>query len=839
MERLRIVSGKRSKEAKAEAEQLRRDTNLLNKQIQQQKKYVDGLDKAMGGLAGKTYNDLRNEVRQLNKLMRDGTIEKGSATWREMAEHIKRCKEEMHQYEAAVERQEPVWGKFTGFLNKNWGAITQIVGAITGLSMTIRKSVQDYADMEEAMADTRKYTGLTDEAVRDLNEDLKRMDTRTPRQELNELAGAAGRLGKTSKKDILDFVEAGNMIKVALGDDLGDGAIDKVEKLAMAFGEDERMGLRGAMLATGSAINELAQNSSAQAGYLVDFTSRVAGFGKQIGLTQAQIMGFGAVMDENLLRDEMAATAFGNMLTKMQTDTAKFAQIAGQDVKDFTRLLNEDANKAIMAVADSLRSQDPQTMMKMLDDMGLDGSRAVGVLSTLADKIDDVRERQKLATEAYAEGISVGKEYATMNNTVQARLDKCKKQFQEMSIELGEKLMPVVKYTISSFSLMVKGVSAVTSFVLENKAALISGGAAIIAYTAYVNAATIATKAHTVATNIAKAATAAFNFVTKMNPIGLLIAALTAAVALFIKYRDRINGASEATSMLKQAGSKLAGVLAQVTGWFIKLVKWAIDLYNRFSFIRKIIQLMTAAFTYGFTNITIAVKFLIDELGGVATVIEGIFTLDWDKIKEGYKQGFKAVADAAKEQFNLVKRTMKETFSASPPADTKNAAAAGAAIGSAVGQAAGQQAGNELPEVTVTGKRKPSGYQSSAERKKEEQERRKREAAEKKEEAERERRLKERADAAKAALQEQMAEEMLAYRQGISTYTDYMEERHNLTQNYYDQLKRIYGEDSNEYKKALLQQEQDEQEYNSWRLKQDEDGLLREKLEREHVIRMQ
>lgn len=116
------------------------------------------------------------------------------------------------------------------------------------------------------------------------------------------------------------------MIKVALGDDLGEGAIDNVGKLAMAFGEDETMGLRGAMLATGSAINELAQNSSAQAGYLVDFTARVAGFGKQLGLTQAQIMGFGAVMDENLLRDEMAATAFGNMLTKMQTDTAKFAK---------------------------------------------------------------------------------------------------------------------------------------------------------------------------------------------------------------------------------------------------------------------------------------------------------------------------------------------------------------------------------------------------------------------------------------------------------------------------------------------------------------------------------
>ena len=362
------------------------------------------------------------------------------------------------------------------------------------------------------------------------------MDTRTSREELNQLVGAAGRLGITSQESIMEVVDAADKIKVALGDDLGEGAVDQIGKLAMAFGEDENMGLRKAMLATGSAINELAQNSSAKAGFLVDFTARVAGFGKQLGLTQAQIMGFGAVMDENLLRDEMAATAFGNMLTKMQTDTEKFARIAGIEVKEFTRLLNEDANQAILNLADSLRSQDPQTMMKMLDDMGLDGARAVGVLSTMADKIDDVRERQKLATDAYREGTSVINEFGVMNNTVQAHLDKCKKKFHEMTVELGEQLVPVVKYTCTGFSLMVRGLSEVMKFTAGHKAEIVAVSVAIAAYTAYVKAATIATKIHTVATNAAKLATEAFNFVTKMNPIGLVIAALTAAVVLFIKY---------------------------------------------------------------------------------------------------------------------------------------------------------------------------------------------------------------------------------------------------------------------------------------------------------------
>ena len=468
----------KKKETNATKEQIEaaeRELKSISKQLETQERHARGLSSALQVVSKKNYFELRNEVKALNKLMRDGTISKNSKEWMALAERIKAVRREMMEYTNAtreVHKQEPLWKRFIVGLNTHWGAITQIIGAVTGLTVAVRSSVKAYASMEEAMADTRKYTGLSDAAIRELNEDLKKIDTRTSREELNELAGAAGRLGKTSRQDILDFVDAGNQIKVALGDDLGEGAIDKVGKLAMAFGEDEKMGLRGAMLATGSAVNELAQNSSAQAGYLVDFTARVAGFGKQLGLTQAQIMGFGAVMDENLLRDEMAATAFGNMLTKMQTDTAKFARIAGMDMKKFSDLLKTDANAAILALADSLKKADPQTMMKMLDDMGLDGSRAVGVLSTLADKIDDVRARQELATKAYKEGTSVSKEYTTMNNTVEAGIEKAKKQFMEMTVELGEKLMPVVKYAISSTSMIIKVLSVLVGFLMQNIGAI-------------------------------------------------------------------------------------------------------------------------------------------------------------------------------------------------------------------------------------------------------------------------------------------------------------------------------------------------------------------------------
>ncbi len=780
-----------------------------NKEIEKYEKKLEltqnrlkGIDKALDNMSTAGPKQLKDTIKDINKLLDSGAIARGSKQWDALTASLKDAKTELAKIRSESKATEPALGRVVNFFNKNWGVITQALGAVTGLTMTMRKAVQDYATMEEEMANVRKYTGMAAEQVRDLNEDLKKIDTRTSREELNQLAGVAGRLGIASKEGVMDFVDAADKIKVALGDDLGEGAVDQIGKLAMAFGEDERMGLRGAMLATGSAINELAQNSSAQAGYLVDFTARVAGFGKQLGLTQAQIMGFGAVMDENMLRDEMASTAFGNMLTKMQTDTAKFARIAGMEVKEFTRLLNEDANQAILNLADSLRSQDPQTMMKMLDDMGLDGARAVGVLSTMADKIDDVRERQNLATNAYKKGSSVINEFGVMNNTVQAKLDKCKKQFHEMTIELGEQLLPVVKYTCTGFSLLVKSLSTVTKFISENKAEVAAAGIGIVAYTAYVNAATIATKLHAVATKAAKIATEAFNLVTKMSPIGLVIAALTAAVVLFIKYRDRISGASEATSMLKQAGAKLAGVLAQVTGWMINLVKWAVSLYDKFSFVRKIVQLLVTAFTTGFTTITIAVKLLIDELDGVATVIEGIFTLDWGKIKEGYSKGFKAIADAAVANFNNVKRTVKDVFSSPPPAgDGENSLAAGAAVGAAIGKANNTK-GVTLPEVVVKPeKKKNTPYVSDADRKKQEVARKKAEAERKKQEAEERKELREKSRQMKAEMDDQLADEAMRYSLGLTNYRDYIKKRLDIQIEGIKTRKALFQKGSAEYLK--------------------------------------
>ena len=158
--------------------------------------------------------------------------------------------------------------------------------------------------------------------------------------------------------------------------------------------------------------------------------------------------------------------------------------------------MKEDINGAILTLADNMRKQDSTTMLKMFGDMGLDGQRAIGVLTNLADKIDDVRHHQETANGAYEKGISVIEEYDVMNDTVEARLEKVKKSFKEMTVELGSRLLPVVRYNISGAGLLAKGLNVLTGFVAKNWKSIVTLTSGIAAYTVAVNFATIKEAAH-------------------------------------------------------------------------------------------------------------------------------------------------------------------------------------------------------------------------------------------------------------------------------------------------------------------------------------------------------
>lgn len=477
------------------------EIDKANVDIKETKRQMQLVDNTLAHLKTSSVRDLEYSMKVLNQEMRG--LDRGSEAFKQMQMQAKQLKTELEAVRAEGQAQQSWIGRTADWFNRMQGVILGVIAAISGLTFTVKSCVEKFASMDEEMTNVRKYTGQTADEVERMNEDFKKMETRTAREKLNQLAGDAGRLGITASSMVEEFVDGADKINVALGDDLGDDAVKDIGKLALMFGEDKTKGLRGAMLATGSAVNELAQNSSASAGYLVDFTARVAGVGKQAGFTQAQIMGLASVLDQNMQQDETAATAVQNLLAKMFQDSAKFAKIAGLNVKEFSKTLKEDANGALLQFLAALRSKGGFAQLApMFEEMKMDGSRATGVLTVLADKLDDIKVAQDLATKSYAEGTSIINEFNTQNESVRAELDKAKKRFQDLSIELGQKLYPAARYCISAANLGVRALSTLVDFVRDYWRVLVVLTAAIVTYTTISKAKLIADKAQMLWLNI-------------------------------------------------------------------------------------------------------------------------------------------------------------------------------------------------------------------------------------------------------------------------------------------------------------------------------------------------
>lgn len=484
------------------------------------------INRTMKNLSGSTTLELETSLKLVNEQL--ANTHRGTTEYKELTEKAKLLKKEIAAIGNEQETAKGKWSKFVGVLNTNWGAMSQGLAALTGLSASVRKCTDDYAAMNQEMYNVTKYTGQTIEEVEAMNETFKKMNTRTERGELNQLAQAAGRLGITNRQMVEEFVDGADKINVALGDDLGDDAVAKIGKLAQMFGEDKTKGLRGAMLATGSAVNDLAQSSSASAGYIVDFTADLSGVARQAGMTQAQIMGIASALDQNMQEEATSSTVFSQLITKMFQEPMKFAKLAGVEVGKFTTMLKTDANGALLEFLQAMSNRGGfEQLAPMFSQMGLEGTRAVGVLSSVASNIDQVREAQATAAQSYKEGTSVLNEFNVQNETVQAEIDKAKKRFNDLSIELGEKLMPIAKYSISLASIGIKTLGTLAEFVTKHIVVLATLTTTLLFYSNVLTVTMIKEKAWQALQNAGRAINVAYMATTKLLKAALLALELT------------------------------------------------------------------------------------------------------------------------------------------------------------------------------------------------------------------------------------------------------------------------------------------------------------------------
>lgn len=546
---------------KATMRKLQRELSNTNRMINQLQGSAASADQVLRRLDKASPKELNKTLKTLQSQLNG--IQRGTAAWDAHVAKIKAVKTELQKVNATLATQQSRWDRMNIWLNNAQTFIMGLAAAITGLVMAGRKAVNAFAEMEEELANTRKYTGLTEQKVLELNEAFKKMDTRTSREKLNELAQEAGRLGKNTLESVQGYVEAADIINVALVD-LGEGATQTIAKLTNIFGVEELLGTKDAMLAVGSTVNVLSQNCTASKPYLVEFAQRMAGIGSQAGLTIPQILAFGAVLDANGQKVEMSATAIQKVIMNLANKNHEFAATLGMDAEKLNQTLKHSAKDGLMMFLEALQNMGKEVgfenatmiLAPAFKEMGLDAARVSQVLSTLAMHLDEVKWQMGEADKAFREATSATREYSIFNNTAQAAIDKAKKRVSELAIELGEKLYPIMKHIYTTSGIFLRVLNTIVSFLIEYRRVIVPLVAAIASYYATVGIAKVATAAwngvlllgRTIMTTFkyvvglcevavirfthgAKAAGTAMTFLNqsmKASPWGLIISAVTA-----------------------------------------------------------------------------------------------------------------------------------------------------------------------------------------------------------------------------------------------------------------------------------------------------------------------
>ena len=569
---------------KATMKKLQRELNSTKRMMDQLKGSSASVDQTLRRLDKASPKELNKALRTLQQQLNG--IQRGTAAWDAHVAKIRAVKAELQKVNATLATQKSMWSRMNTWLNNCQTAIMAFAAAVTGLVMAGRKAVQSYADIEESMANTIKYTRMTAAEVEELNEIFKGMDTRLAREQLNLLAQEGGRLGYNTVASVKEYVEAASIINVALVD-LGEGATQTIAKLSNIFGMEQMYGVRESMLKIGSTVNHLSQNCTAAKPFIVEFAQRMAGIGSTAKMTIPEIMAFAATLDAHGQKVEMSATALQRTIMELFKKPGEMARKVGLETNAFIETLNRSTTQGVMMFLEALNrlgeDQALAVLSPLFQDLGLDGARVSSVLSNLSSHLDFLRWQLGEANQAFRDGTSASNEYAIFNNTVQASIDKARKRVSELAIELGEKLYPIMRHIYTSSSVFLRVLNSIVDFIVAHRKAIANVIVVIAAYYSWlllVKTATVAwhivlgagkalMTAYRTAIILGRIAVIAFtkgigaathamrllNTVVKANPFGLLLAVIAAVV---IAVKSLIDRTSEYSKKMREARNTAA-----------------------------------------------------------------------------------------------------------------------------------------------------------------------------------------------------------------------------------------------------------------------------------------
>lgn len=324
------------------------------------------------------------------------------------------------------------------------------LAAIGGTSIKMASDFESsFAGVLKTVSDATDSAGNITKVGEDIRQGFRDMAKEIPVNvnELNKIGEAAGQLGIKSDA-IMEFTRV--MADLSVTTNLSsDQAATAIAQIANVMGTSSKdFGRFGATLV---ALGNDGASTEAQ---IVEMAQRIAGAGKQIGMTEGQVLATANALASVGIDAEAGGSAISKVLINMgvaaatgSEDLEMFATAAHMSVADFKTLFEQDAAGALNKFVQGLAQTKAEggSILKVLDDMGITEVRMRNAILSLAGSGTILNDSLILQKTAWESNTALTKEAAQRYKTFESQMTIVGNQLRDVAIELGTALLPILK----------------------------------------------------------------------------------------------------------------------------------------------------------------------------------------------------------------------------------------------------------------------------------------------------------------------------------------------------------------------------------------------------------
>lgn len=301
---------------------------------------------------------------------------------------------------------------------------------------------------ESAFTSVRKTVDATEAEFAQLSDEIKIMSTvvASSSDDIAEVVAIAGQLG-IENDHLIEF--ARTMIDLGNSTDIvADQAASTLAKFANIMNMDQS--LFGNL---GATLVDLGNNYATTESAIMEMSMRLAAAGKQVGLSEAQILGFATALSSVGIEAQMGGSAFSKALVKMEVAAETggealddFAKVSGMTAEQFKALWDTDPAGAFQAFIEGLAQMDDEGMSAIatLQEIGIIEVRLRDTLLRAVNANELFTETQITANEAWDENTALTEEAGKRYGTTASKLTNLKNKAVLFGQTLGDDLNPTI-----------------------------------------------------------------------------------------------------------------------------------------------------------------------------------------------------------------------------------------------------------------------------------------------------------------------------------------------------------------------------------------------------------